>query len=310
MDRHASPFQRSWLPTVKMVAAGAVVAGIGVPVLVAGYSGMNLLLLILGGCATLAGPSMVLAAPFMGRGGYGACPVCGTGIEALPGSTQNLLCGGCGAYLDVEGETLTTITAHRVHDTPMFAVPTPWPDIRGVISSTVSLSASDYVSDAVSDAIMKDKGVRVMDARWPDGCCVCSAPVDRREIYALKVRMAGNIRDSHAELVVPDVPYCTRHKDGIDFDSVSFDSKGHDRQFAMRFRSLDYRDAFRTLNPWRWEGMVPSKVAARASHPAAATADAKVVIQCPRCHQQHRVPTGRRGSIRCRGCGELFDTAT
>jgi hypothetical protein len=312
MDQRSSPFAKSWLPTLKMLGAGIVATAIGVPMLMAGLGG-NLLLLILGACFTVAGPGMLVALPFMGRGGYGPCPVCATRIEALSSNAQNLLCGGCGAYLDVEGEHLATITHDRMHDTPAFAVPTPWPEIRNVVSSNVALSASDYLSNVITDAIRKDKGTHVMDARWPRGCCVCAGPVTRRDIYTLNVTMAGNIRDSKAELVVPDVPYCDRHQDGIDFSSITLSSSSEGHPYAMRFRSHAYREAFRELNPWRWETMVPVPPPAEATAPPKqenAAGDAKVIIQCPRCSQQMRVPAGRKGQIKCRGCGEPFAAET
>jgi transcription elongation factor Elf1 len=312
MERRDAPFAKSWLPTLKMIGAGIVATAIGVPMLVAGYSGANPLLLILGACATITGPIMLLALPFMGRGGYGQCPVCDTRIEALSGHAQDLLCGGCGAYLDVEENRLATIPHDRVHDAPKFAVPTPWPDIRGVVSSNVALSSSDYVSNVITDAIRKDKGAHVMDARWPDSCCVCAAPVARRECFALTVTMAGNIRDSKAELIVPDVPYCDRHRDGVDFADVAPDSRGAAHQYVLRFRSHAFREAFRRLNPWRWDGMIvkPSPEAVTPSKPESAPADAKVIIECPRCAQQMRVPTGRQGRIKCRACGEPFEAET
>lgn len=312
MERRDAPFAKSWLPTLKMIGAGIVVTAIGIPMLNAGYSGANPLLLILGVCATITGPILLLALPFMGRGGYGQCPVCDTRIEALSGNAQNLLCGGCGAYLDVEGDRLATIPHDRVHDAPKFAVPTPWPDVRGVVSSNVALSSSDYVSNVITDAIRKDKGAHVMVARWPDGCCVCAAPVARRERFALTVTMAGNMRDSKAELIVADVPYCDRHRDGVDFASVTLDSRGTDRPYALRFRSHAFREAFRGLNPWRWDGMVAVPPAEAPDSPKHENilADAKVIIQCPRCTQQMRVPTGRKGRVKCRACGEPFEAET
>jgi hypothetical protein len=311
MERREAPFVKSWLPTLKMIAAGIGVTAIGVPVLAAGYSGSNLLLLILGGCATIAGPMMLIALPFMGRGGYGPCPICNTQIEALGGDAQDMLCGGCGAYLDVEGNRLITIPHDRTNETPKFAVPTPWPDIRGVLSTNVALSASDYVSNVVSDAIRKDKGTHVMEARWPRGCCVCGGPVQRRERFSMTVTMAGNMRDSKAALVVPDVPYCDRHRDGIDFSSVTPDSRGNDSHYAMRFRSHAFREAFRELNPWRWESMIVTAPSPGAP-PKRESADVetKVIVQCPHCAQKMRVPAGKTGQITCPACKNSFAAET
>jgi hypothetical protein len=311
MDGRESAFRKSWLPTAKLISVGVVVTAISIPVFIAGLSGGNLLLLILGAAMAVSGPLLLVILPFMKRGGYGACPVCKTSIEAFDGGAHDLLCGGCGSYLDVEGDRLVTIAHHRLHEVPLFAVPTPWPDIRNVISSTVALSAPDYLSSAVTDAIMTDKGAHVMDPRWPPGCCVCAAPTTRNDQFALKVRMAGNIRDSQAELIVRDVPYCDQHQEGIDFHSVTFASRGHDREFAMRFRSHAFREAFRELNPWAWDCMKPWPVAGAVPPPIPEVfLAAKVVIRCPRCLQQLRVATGRTGTIKCPKCGEPFEATT
>jgi hypothetical protein len=282
-----------------------------VPAFLTGLSGSNLLLIIIGGAAAICGPMMLIAVPFMKRGGYGPCPVCHTSIEALDGGAQNLLCGGCGAYLDVNGLRLVTIPNDRSHDTPFFGAPTPWSDIRGVISSTVALSASDYVADVITDAIKKDKGVRIAEPDWPRGCCVCCAPVVRRETYSSEIRMAGNIRDSRAKLVVTNVPYCAEHRDGIDFGTVDMASADHERTFAIRFRSHAFRKAFRALNSWSWDTMIVlPETDAVPSPRAKALPDEKVVIRCPLCGQELRVPSGRRGAIACPACRGRFETET
>lgn len=311
MERREGAFQKSWLPTLKLVGAGGAITAIGVPAFLAGLSGSNLLLIILGGAAAISGPAMLIALPFMKRGGYGACPACQTSIEALDGSAQNLLCGGCGAYLDVDGLRLVTIPHDRSHDTPFFAAPTPWSDIRGVISSTVALSASDYVSDVITDAIMKDKGARMIEPHWPPGCCVCSAPAVRKETYSTEIRMAGNIRDARAKLVVENVPYCAEHRDGIDFGTVDLASAKHERTFAMRFCSHAFREAFRALNPWRWDTVIDPPATDAAPPPRAQVPpEEKVVIRCPLCSQELRVPSGRRGAIACPACRGRFEAET
>jgi Zn finger protein HypA/HybF involved in hydrogenase expression len=305
MSRRESVFHTSLLPAAKMMAAGAVVTAVGIPIAYAGFSGGEGLLIVLGVCAAISGPIMLLAPFFTKRGGYGDCPVCASKIEAFSGDQKNLLCGGCGAYLDVDGERLVSIERERMAEKPFFAAPTPWPDIRNVISSTIAFSASDFVSDAIQDAIAKNAGTRVMEARWPQACAVCGGQPVRRDQYALEIKMAGNVRDTRAKLVVPGIPYCGEHKDGIDFAAVGFDSKGHERVFAMRFRSHAYREAFRAANPWRWEGMV-------AETPAVATqaAPERVIVRCPNCAQQLRVQAGRSGRITCPACAEQFTAAT
>jgi hypothetical protein len=306
MSRRESAFETSLLPADKMMAAGAVVTAICVPLRLGGLSGGQWLFIIIGGCGAIAGPMVLLVPLFTKRGGYGDCPVCQTKIEAMTGDARDLLCGGCGAYLDVDGEHLATIEPGRTNPTPLFAVPTPWPDVRNVLSSTIAFSASDYVTDAVWDALAKKSGTRVMDAHWPPGCCVCSRPATRKDQLSLNIKMAGAARDTLATLVVRDIPYCAEHKSGIDFGDATFDSRGHERAYVLRFRSHAYREAFRALNPWQWQGMVT----AREPVPAQAAApEEKVIVRCPHCQQLLRVPAGKRGTITCR-CGGSFTVST
>lgn len=312
MERRTSPFTKSWLPTLKLIVAGIAATAIGVPLLLVGYSNMNPLMLIFGAAATISGPIMLISLPFAGRGGHGRCPVCETQIDVPGGRAQDLLCVGCGAYLDLEGDNLITIPHQRMHDTPYFAVPTPWPHIRRVLSSTIAFSAQDYIANVITDAIRKDKGTYVMDARWPPGCCVCGGPVKRRERFALTVTMPGNIRDSKAEIVVPNVPYCAEHKDGIDFANVTPDCDAYEERYAMRFRSHAFREAFRELNPWRWDGMIAAQPSAAATSPTRESADVetKVIVQCPQCAQKMRVPAGKKGHITCPACKGSFAAET
>jgi hypothetical protein len=114
-----------------------------------------------------------------------------------------------------------------------------------------------------------------------------------------------------SQLIVRDVPYCNQHQDGIDFHIVTFASRGHDVEFAMRFRSHAFREAFRELNPWAWNCMV-SRPLAGAAAPLLPEVplEAKVVIGCPRCLQQLRVPSGRTGTIKRPKCCEQFEATT
>jgi hypothetical protein len=225
MPRRESAFARSWIPGAKFLAGGAFLTALGVYMLAAGLSGEGIALLVFGAAMAFGGPIMILTVLVSKRGGYGPCPVCRTSIEAGPGEDRELLCGGCGAYLDVDGDRLVTIETNRTYESPRFAAPTPWPDVDCVVSSTIAFSASDYAMDALSDLMKKDLGVRVMDARWPPGCCVCGRQVTRRDQLSLTVKMAGVARDKQATLVVRDVPYCSEHKDGVEFSTVSFASK-------------------------------------------------------------------------------------
>jgi hypothetical protein len=268
-----SAFTPSIWPTVKNVAVGIVMSVIGVGIV---QNGIGLfheapLLMIFGIALAVVGPIMTIASFFGKRGGYGPCPVCQVPLEANSGDARNMLCAGCGAYVDVAGDKLVTADLNKISNEARygFAAPTPWPEIGSATGETISFptSAPDYLRDKLQELLtVKQRGARVLEAKWPPGCCVCGKPATRTEPFAKKVKYADATKlvkafDETATLLAPAVPYCNEHRDGIDFDNVTFHSvgSGGSMSYGVRFRSLAYREAFRKLNPWPWCGMVPPK---------------------------------------------------
>ena len=118
---------------------------------------------------------------FVGLGGIGPCPICGSTIEANDRSQKNLLCKGCTSYIDAEDKKLRKSPADRITQVPVFAAPTPWSDLRLVLSPTIALSTQDYVANL----LMSKKGnVRMLSAQWPQACCVCGKTPSKTEKYA------------------------------------------------------------------------------------------------------------------------------
>lgn len=265
-----SAFTPSIWPTVKYIAVGIGMAVVGVAILWNGAGDAGALLTIIAIALVLVGALVTIASLMRKRGGYGPCPVCQTPLEAISGDAKNLLCAGCGAYVDVAGDRLVVADPNQTRKEARFgfAAPTPWPQISSATGETISFatSAQDYVTDKVQELMVKQRGTRVLEAKWPAGCCVCGKPATRSEPFAKKVKYADATKvvkafDETATLLVPAVPYCDEHRDGIDFDNVLFDSVGSGgaMSYGIKFRSLAYREAFRKLNPWPWPGLVPPK---------------------------------------------------
>jgi hypothetical protein len=279
--------------------------------LIGGLQHGEIAFIVIGGMLSLVAligiPSMIWDLFASPRGGYGQCPVCSNSIEAQSGDHQNLLCAGCGTYLDAKIDRLETIEPGRTTDKPFFAAPTPWPEVRRVVSSTIAFSAFDYAQDKLTELMMKKAGVKFLNATWPPGCCVCGRPATRKDRYVLPVILAGQIRDTKATLIANDVPYCTEHKDGIAFERVSFNSLGAESSYGILFRSHEYREAFRKLNNWTWAGLVPKPPGKPPASPASGD---KVIVRCNNCSQQIRVPSGKDGTIKCPSCGQAFKAAT
>lgn len=288
-----------------------ILAPFAVLMLVGGLQHGEIAFIVIGGFLSLFAligiPSMIWDLFASPRGGYGQCPVCFSSIEAQSGNHQNLLCAGCGTYLDAKIDQLETIEPWRTTDKPFFAAPTPWPEVRGVVSSTIAFSAFDYAQDRLTELMMKKAGVKLLNATWPAGCCVCGRPATRKDHYVHPVILGGQIRDTKATLIANDVPYCSDHKDGIAFDRVLFNSLGAGISYGILFRSHAYREAFRKLNNWTFAGVVPKPV---REPPATPVSTDKVIVRCINCNQQIRVPSGKDGTIKCPSCGQAFEAVT
>ncbi len=311
MERRTSPLTKSWLPAIKGLVAMCIFAPFSALMLIGGLQNGETAFIVIGGIFSLGAligvPYMIWDLFVSPRGGYGQCPVCFNSIEARSGDDQDLLCAGCGTYLDAKIDRLETIESGRTTDKPFFAAPTPWPEVRGVVSSTVAFSAFDSAQEKLTELMMKRAGVKLLNAAWPPGCCVCRRPATRKDQYVLPVTLAGQIRDTKATLIANDVPYCDEHKDGIAFDRVSFNSGTAESSYGILFRSHAYRESFRKLNNWTWAGLVPKPP---GKPPAPSAAGDKVVVRCSNCSQQLRVPSGKGGTIKCPSCGQAFKAAT
>jgi hypothetical protein len=183
--------------------------------------------------------------------GRKSCPVCDGPIDTATKSSA-LLCKGCDSYLDLVEGALQRTSENKLDSHHVFGTPTPWTDLRAITFPTI-FAPMVQLTDL---ALTKKAGVRVLDARWPDGCCICGKPATRRERQARVVifpREWGifNIGSQKATLVA-DVPHCGEHAGGAVFDRVSFAILAGDPDFGLCFRSLAYRNAFRKLNPWPW----------------------------------------------------------
>src|SRR5829696_6160805 len=96
MAQNDTPLKPSYLLLVRNVAV-AIACGVGGYYLV---QGDETVLVIFGGGLLLASPIMLLLPLFMGLPGRGACPQCEGKIETMGSRELNLLCRGCGSYLD------------------------------------------------------------------------------------------------------------------------------------------------------------------------------------------------------------------
>lgn len=254
MAEQSTPFPKSWglwfLTLIALWVLGPAMAYFGYY----GVQTSETIVVIIAACCLFAGPVAVIAAPFLPRPQSGPCPLCGAKMYRF-GQTEDtvLVCRNCAACSTTANAKLTLVPLGNVADKPVYPAALPWDDIVDRTQKTIALSAQDIVADKINDLITKNLGLRVLD-KWPPGCCVCGAPASRNEDTALEVMIKGHARETKATVVARGVPYCGKHKDGVafarfDFAALPFQDPG----FGILFKSHATREAFRKLNPHRFD---------------------------------------------------------
>ncbi len=190
--------------------------------------------------------------------GRKVCPVCKGPVDTVL-VPDALLCRTCDTYLEMVDGALRPIAEDCVAPRHVFGAPTPWRDLRAVTFPGLIAPLPALLTDL---ALEKRAGVRLLEAQWPNGCCVCAGAAVRKERQARVViipREWGifNIGTQRVTLVADGIPHCAEHSGGVVFDRVSFAITAGDPAFGLVFRSLGYRNKFRKLNPWAWRGLPP-----------------------------------------------------
>jgi hypothetical protein len=189
----------------------------------------------------------------MGLVKRGICPVCSAPISVNLGSSSMMLCPNCGDYLEVVEKKLRQMDPTLVTLQPLFAAPTPWTDMQAPRFGAISFGIEDALTDMI---LTKKEGVRVLDAKWPAGCCVCGKHATREETITARFIFAppGLMfrRDKEATVIAKVVPHCAEHKDGARFERAMFSTPQQETIVGLFFRSYAYQIQFRKLNPWKW----------------------------------------------------------
>ena len=183
------------------------------------------------------------------------CPVCRTLVNTRIRSTE-LLCKKCSSYLRLQQDVLVTMDPGTVLPEARFAAPLPWRDVYGGVTLPgISLPMAQLTESMLT----KKGGTRILDAHWPEQCCVCGKPATRRLNFTQTVHVPRtfgilSLGQKTLRLMARNVPHCDEHSDGVCFGYVPFDSHGTGIElgFGLRFRWLAYRDDYRKLNPDKW----------------------------------------------------------
>jgi len=194
-----------------------------------------------------------LVSSFLGLVKRGTCPCCGAPIAPGLGASSMILCTRCGDYLEIAGKNLRQMDTHASTQRPAFAAPTPWADMQAARhGGALALSAANALTDMI---LTKKEGVRVLEAQWPAGCCVCGKPATREQRIAERFVFTppGLIRvtDKEVTVVAQGIPLCAEHQDGAAFGPVLL--PGASMPLGIMFRSYAYQIQFRKLNPWKWQ---------------------------------------------------------
>lgn len=213
-----------------------------------------------------------ITSSFLGLVRRGSCPVCGAPIAVNLGFTTLMLCPNCGDYLEVVEKQLRQMDPTLINPTPSFAAPTPWPDMCSPTFPTISFHQwDDLITEATDWVLTKKEGLRVIDAKWPAGCCVCGEQPTREETTGQKFTFTPpglvRVRSKEATIIAKGIPHCAEHEHGAVFERAMFSTPQQQTVVGLFFRSYAYQIQFRNLNPWKWEA--PSVKSAAAAIPVA-----------------------------------------
>ena len=189
---------------------------------------------------------------FLGFVKRAECPACGTLLTKNLGESW-VLCSKCGDYSSFEAKTLRRVDRSLVRDVALFAAPTPWPEMQAPLFSEVRHPVA-----ALTDMFLtKSEGVRLLDAKWPEGCCVCGKPSTREETISQQLGFSApsggaSRQKKEATVVARGIPHCAEHEGGARFERlISFGDEDL-MILGLFFRSYPYQIRFRKLNPWKW----------------------------------------------------------
>jgi hypothetical protein len=206
------------------------------------------------------GAKTPITSSFLGFVKRGRCPLCDEPIAVNFGFKSLMLCRNCGDYLEVADNNLLQMDPKSVMERPAFAAPTEWSDMRSPTYETIPLSfpteTVEVAGELAQEILMKKEGVRLVAAKWPAGCCVCGEPSTRSETTSQTFIFVPpgiiRVRDSRATVMAKDIPHCSRHKHGAQFDRAMFSTPEQETTVGLFFRSYAYQIQFRQLNPWKW----------------------------------------------------------
>jgi len=193
-----------------------------------------------------------ISSSFLGFVKTGACPVCAAPLKRQLGS-DDVLCASCGDYVVFGDKTLKRRDAASVFPAPYFAAPTPWEDLE-----CPTFAALEHpLVELTRLATTKKEGTRLLEARWPAGCCVCGKPATRTETIAQRLGFAppNGLKprpQKETTVVAEGVPHCAEHKDGARFERARTFGDGRLPVLGIFFRSYAFQIEFRKLNGWKW----------------------------------------------------------
>jgi hypothetical protein len=184
-----------------------------------------------------------------------ACPVCDTPLSGIFSITsgQPALCANCGEYIETKGKIIRQVDPESIASRPEFAAATPWIDMLSPRVGGIAPTAANALTEML---LTKTEGVRLVEATWPTGCCVCgSTPMRTENIASDFIFTApGTVmrQDKKVTIIAKGIPHCSAHQGGVCFERVSFVDLSRQTVVGIFFRSYAYQIRFRKLNPWKW----------------------------------------------------------
>ncbi len=171
------------------------------------------------------------------------CPKCGNKISEIPESEIYFECQKCESFLwnMKEEKSIELMDEDFIASEPIFKWVLPW--------NGFALPGVTEVYGVIGGFMLKTDNTKHLEAKWPEGCCICGSAADHLENIFKKFRVtpgskSGLIRSpitKDVSVFVNSIPHCQNHSDGAALKILS--GKG-----VLAFSSLKYYQKFRQLN--------------------------------------------------------------
>ena len=176
-----------------------------------------------------------------------SCPNCGYKISKVSELGAYVKCPGCESYLHIlkNEKRIEIVDEEGIASAPIFSMLLPWNgfDLPGVTEAY----------GVIGGFMLKTTERQNLNAKWPDGCCICGSTVNHEESVSKVFRVTPGSKlgirspvSKDVTVFVTGIPHCQHHTGGVALQ-IGKSIYGEDNGF-LAFRSLSYYRRFVQLN--------------------------------------------------------------